>query len=187
MPRSIRDALLGRRRAAWIATLFGPSVEVHLTPFMEGRGRPGGNRARSTATVGGAFTSSVRRNFLNPMFQAFDYPDAVYGDRPPHDVERAGAGVGAAQRRARAANMAALWAKRRRLTPKCRATTTARIDRLYREAFARPPTDDEAAAAREFSSSSASCTAPTTPNDPRAWTDLCHVLFNVKEFIYIPS
>ena len=24
------------------------------------------------------------------------------------------------------------------------------------------------------------------PNDVRAWQDLCHVLFNVKEFVFIP-
>ena len=53
--------------------MYGPSVPVHLTPFMEGRGRPGG-RARSTATAGAASISNVRRNFLNPMFLAFDMP-----------------------------------------------------------------------------------------------------------------
>ena len=69
---AIRDALLavsGRLEPA----MYGPSVPVHLTSFMEGRGRPGhsgpldGDGRRSIYL-------SVRRNFLNPMFLAFDAP-----------------------------------------------------------------------------------------------------------------
>ena len=51
----------------------GPSVAPHLTPFMEGRGRPGqsgpldGDGRRSLYI-------NVRRNFLTPMFLAFDFP-----------------------------------------------------------------------------------------------------------------
>ena len=69
---AIRDALLavsGRLEP----TMYGPSVPVHLTSFMEGRGRPGqsgpldGDGRRSLYL-------NVRRNFLNPMFLAFDTP-----------------------------------------------------------------------------------------------------------------
>ena len=55
------------------SSMYGPSVPVHLTPFMEGRGRPGnsgppdGNGRRSLYL-------NVRRNFLDPMFLAFDMP-----------------------------------------------------------------------------------------------------------------
>ena len=69
---AIRDTLLavsGRLEAV----MYGPSVPVHLTSYMEGRGRPGqsgpldGNGRRSIYL-------SVRRNFLNPMLLAFDAP-----------------------------------------------------------------------------------------------------------------
>ena len=53
---AIRDAMLavsGRLDR----TMYGPSVLPHLTPFMEGRGRPG-RPARSTATAGAASTST---------------------------------------------------------------------------------------------------------------------------------
>ncbi len=69
---AIRDALLavsGRLDPA----RFGPPVMAYLTPFMVGRGRPGvsgpldGKGRRSIYLA-------VRRNFLNPMFLAFDYP-----------------------------------------------------------------------------------------------------------------
>ena len=53
--------------------MYGPSVPVHLTSYMEGRGRPG----RSGSLDGDGRRSiylSVRRNFLNPMLLAFDAP-----------------------------------------------------------------------------------------------------------------
>src|SRR5262249_14703341 len=68
----VRDAILavsGRldRR------MYGPSVPPHLTPHMAGRGRP----ASSGPLDGDGRRSiylQVRRNFLTPMFLAFDYP-----------------------------------------------------------------------------------------------------------------
>ena len=68
----IRDTLLsvsGRLEQ----TMYGPSVSPYLTPFMDGRGRP----ARSGPLDGDGRRSiylNVRRNFLNPMFLAFDVP-----------------------------------------------------------------------------------------------------------------
>ena len=69
---AIRDAMLavsGRLDPG----MFGPSVAPYLSPFMDGRGRPehsgplDGNGRRSIYL-------GVRRNFLNPMFLAFDAP-----------------------------------------------------------------------------------------------------------------
>ena len=53
--------------------MYGPGVATHSTSYMDGRGRPGhsgpidGEGRRSIYL-------SVRRNFLNPMFLAFDTP-----------------------------------------------------------------------------------------------------------------
>ena len=53
--------------------MYGPGVLPHLTEYMSGRGRPGqsgpldGDGRRSIYL-------NVRRNFLTPMFLAFDYP-----------------------------------------------------------------------------------------------------------------
>lgn len=52
--------------------LYGPSVPVHLTSFMSGRGRPAsgpldGNGRKS-------IYQAVKRNFLNPFFLTFDFP-----------------------------------------------------------------------------------------------------------------
>jgi hypothetical protein len=69
---SIRDAILALS-GRLDGTMFGPPVPIHLTEFMEGRGRPGksgpldGNGRRSIYV-------EVRRNFLSPMMRAFDTP-----------------------------------------------------------------------------------------------------------------
>src|SRR6476620_9975443 len=68
---AVRDAMLavsGRLDRA----MYGRGPLPHLTEFMVGRGRPGsgpldGDGRRSLYL-------QVRRNFLNPMFLAFDYP-----------------------------------------------------------------------------------------------------------------
>ena len=70
---SICDALLdvaGRSRSDHVRTR---GSGVHLTSFMEGRGRPpekGPAPRRRPASV----YLNVRRNFLNPMLLAFDAP-----------------------------------------------------------------------------------------------------------------
>jgi hypothetical protein len=58
-----------------------------------------------------------------------------------------------------------------------------RIDRLYRSAFSRPATPNELRAAEEFLKIQSADYGSV--NDPRSWTDLAHVLLNVKEFVYI--
>ncbi len=68
----VRDGLLavsGRLDTA----MFGPPVPVHITDFMQGRGRP-----RESGPLDGAGRRSiyqeVRRNFLEPLMLAFDRP-----------------------------------------------------------------------------------------------------------------
>ena len=68
---AIRDAMLSVSGRLDLK-MYGPPVPVHLTPFLEGRGRPAdgpldGDGRRSLYTA-------VRRNFLPPMMLAFDTP-----------------------------------------------------------------------------------------------------------------
>ncbi len=53
---------------------------------------------------------------------------------------------------------------------------------MYLEAFGRPPTSAERAAAASFLGRRPGATADAG----QAWADLAHVLFNVKEFVAIP-
>jgi len=176
----IRDALLATA-GRLDPTMYGPGVEAYLTSFMEGRGRPG----KSGPLDGDGRRSiylRVRRNFLNPMFQAFDYPTpfTTIGRRTTSNVP---AQALALLNGELVNELAAQWATR--IVSEVPSDADARIDRMYREAFARPPTDDERAAAREFLREQQAAHGATRVDDPRAWTDLCHVLFNVKEFIYV--
>ena len=58
-----------------------------------------------------------------------------------------------------------------------------RVVRMYVVAFGRPPTDEELADALAFLEEQGKQYGRA--DDARAWTDLCHVLFNVKEFIFV--
>jgi hypothetical protein len=65
----------------------------------------------------------------------------------------------------------------------------ARIDRMYREAFARGPTAEERAAAINFLAAQATRHGVTVADQPRheaTWADLAHALINTKEFIFVP-
>jgi hypothetical protein len=59
--------------------------------------------------------------------------------------------------------------------------TRARVRRMYRLAFGRPPTDHEVAAAEEFLESPDSQAVDVVTR----WGDLAHALFNTKEFIFL--
>jgi mono/diheme cytochrome c family protein/cytochrome c553 len=175
---AIRDAILavsGRLDQA----MYGPSVLPYLTPYMEGRGRP------SPGPLDGDGRRSVyinaRRNFLTPMFVAFDYPVAF------STVGRRGTSAVPAQALTLmndpfVVQQAGRWAERALAEPG--KTAEQRIDALYRAAFARPPSTDEVHGALQFLVGQSERYGGAA-DDPRAWADLCHVLINVKEFIFV--
>ncbi|MFG0333334.1 MAG: PSD1 and planctomycete cytochrome C domain-containing protein [Maioricimonas sp. JB049] len=177
---SIRDAILAVS-GRFDPTLYGPSVPVHLTPFMEGRGRPqqsgpvDGNGRRSLYI-------SVRRNFPNPLFQAFDFPT------PHSTIGRRSVSNVPAQALALMNNPLVIeesqrWG-RKLLEETPNATTADRIRRMYVAACGRPPTDTELAAGTQFIEMQAE-SYDSGPKDPRVWGDYGHVIWNVKEFIFI--
>jgi hypothetical protein len=175
---AVRDAMLavsGRldRR------MYGPGPLPYLTPFMLGRGRPSasgpldGDGRRSVYL-------NVRRNFLNPMFLAFDYPI------PFTCIGRRGVSNVPAQALTLLNNpfvvqQAQLWAKRVLAEPE--RTSKERVASLYVSAFGREPSEAELNEALAFLAEQGK--EYGKPDDPRAWADLCHVLFNVKEFIFV--
>ena len=53
---------------------------------------------------------------------------------------------------------------------------------MYVTALGRPPDEFEKRAAMTFLGEAAS----SADNDPQCWAELAHVLFNLKEFIFIP-
>jgi hypothetical protein len=165
---AIRDAML-RISGRLDRSMYGPSVLVHLTAFQEGRGRPAsgpldGDGRRSIYLA-------VRRNFLSPFLLAFDTPSpfSTVGRR---NVSNVPAQALILLNDPFVHQQAQLWAQRILAQS---ASTRERIIRMYESAFTRPPTETELAACLDF----------LTRDDPAAWADLAHVLFNVKEFIFI--
>jgi hypothetical protein len=170
---AIRDAILavsGRLDR----TVYGPTVDVYLTPFMEGRGKPA-----ASGPLDGDGRRSVyvaeRRNFLPPMMLAFDapIPFSTIGRRSVSNVP---AQALILLNDPFVTGQAKVWADRV-LGDKSLATGRQRIERMYQEAFARPPTEKEMNEAEVF--------VAGQPDERRAWADLAHVLMNVKEFIFI--
>jgi len=168
---SIRDALLfvsGQLNDS----MYGPGVKPHLTDFMAGRGRPADSGPLDGAGRRSIYLT-VRRNFLPPLFLAFDYPT------PFTTIGRRGTSNVPAQALSMMNNplvvqQAGAWAERVLAEP--HADAAGRIRAMYESAFARPPQDNELAAGLEF----------VAADDRQAWADYAHVLMNVKEFIYIP-
>jgi hypothetical protein len=179
---AIRDAVLavsGRLDAQ----MFGPPVPVHLTAFMEGRGRPGDGpldgAGRRSIYIG------IRRNFLSPMMLAFDepIPTTTIARRTSSNVP---AQALILMNDPFVVEQAQFWAKR--LLAEKTLTPQQRIARIYSEAFGRPPAEAESRAALDFVGEQGRAYTPVALNpadEEKVWADLCHVIFNVKEFIFI--
>jgi hypothetical protein len=174
---AIRDAMLSMS-GRLDQRLYGPSVLVHLTAFQEGRGRPAsgpldGDGRRSLYL-------SVRRNFLSPFLLAFDTPSpfSTVGCRTVSNVPAQSLIL---LNDPFVHQQAQLWAKRVLSQP---GSDRERIVRMYESAFTRPPTDAELTECLDFLQHKPGALATDSP-DTAAWSDLAHVLFNVKEFIFV--
>jgi Protein of unknown function (DUF1549)/Protein of unknown function (DUF1553)/Planctomycete cytochrome C len=176
---AIRDAMLavsGRLDR----TAFGPPVPVHLTPFLQGRGRPDtsgpldGNGRRSVYLA-------VRRNFLNPFLLGFDtpIPFSTVGRRQVSNVP---AQALILLNDPFVQEQAARWGETARSGP---GAPAEKVAGMYVAAFGRPPTAEESAACLKFLAEQGRRYGATADDDPRAWVDLAHTLFNAKDFIYL--
>jgi hypothetical protein len=175
---AIRDSLLALS-GRLDNTMFGPGVPPHLTPFMEGRGRPGASGPLDGAGRRSVYLA-VRRNFLNPMFLAFDYP-IPFSTIGRRSVSNVPAQALALMNDPFVLQQARLWAEHALKDAK---SPDERIANLYVTAYARSPTGKELETATAFLASQAARLGCGL-EDVRVWTDLCHVLINVKEFVFV--
>ena len=181
---AIRDSLLAVS-GHLESSMFGPSVPVHLTAFMEGRGRPGqsgpldGDGRRSIYL-------NVRRNFLDPMFLAFDMP-VPFSTMGRRNVSNVPAQALTLMNDPMIVDQARLWVTG--VIGGQDRTPRARLDRLYETAFGRRPTDDEVRQCLAFLESQQQARRQGKNRDGEAerlaWSDLGHVLINMKEFIFV--
>lgn len=179
---AIRDSML-RISGRLQTQIGGPSVPVHLTPFMQGRGRPGsgpldGNGRRSVYI-------SIRRNFLSPMMITFDTP-IPFTSIGRRNVSNVPAQSLIMLNDPLVTQLASTWAQK--VSEAEKESVEGRIALLYREAFAREPSEAELKIARNFLVTQAGEYKVDEKNllaEPRLWNDLAHALWNVKEFIFI--
>jgi hypothetical protein len=181
---AIRDAILtvsGRLEPV----MYGPSVPVYLTSFMEGRGRPAGSGPIDGAGRRSLYLN-VRRNFLSPMLLAFDSP-VPFSTMGRRNVSNVPAQALTLMNDPMIAGQARNWAKR--ILAGGNRSDRARLDELYETALGRPPTEPEARASLAFLAGAVegrSAGKETGPDQAaRSWADLCHVLINTKEFIFV--
>ena len=163
---SVRDAILAVS-GSLDKTVYGPSVQVHVSQFQDGRGKP------ASGPLDGAGRRSiyleVRRNFLTPLLLAFDYPlpTATAGRRMVSTVPAQALTL---MNNEFVAAQAGLWSERMESSyPDPRA----RLDAMFLRIFARAPEPAERDRVQTFLSADGS------------WKDLAHVLFNAKEFLFL--
>jgi hypothetical protein len=168
---AVRDAILSVS-GQLDPTLYGPSVVPYISPFQQGRGRPAsgpldGNRRRSLYT-------QIRRNFLPPLFIAFDYPApaSTVGNRgatavPSQALMLLNNEFVHQQVKAAAQSLTSL------------PTLEARVDELYWRAFGRAASAEEQQRIARF--------AADQQNRPEVdvLADVVHVVLNHPEFVYV--
>lgn len=178
----IRDSILALS-GQLDRTMFGPSVPVHVTSFMQGRGRP-----RKSGPLDGDGRRSlylqVRRNFLSPFMLAFDTP-IPFNTMGRRNTSNVPAQALILMNDPFVVQQAAHWASS---LPVDRQSPAEVIEQMYLSAFTRPPTSDERSQALAFlqqQSEELGYDGPADQLDHQAWADLAHVLWNVKEFVYL--
>jgi hypothetical protein len=177
---AIRDAMLtvsGRldRR------MFGPGVPLHPSQFVEARGLrsergPLDGEGRRSLYV------AARRNFLPMMMTAFDTPTpfTTVGRR---NVSNVPGQMLFLMNDPFVHQQAEVWAKRM-LAEMPDASTEERIRWLFLSAYSREPSATEIARCRTTLREVGSDSDPDArPLD--SWTEVCHALFGVKEFMYV--
>jgi cytochrome c553 len=167
---AIRDAMLsvsGRLDPK----MYGPGVLIHLTPFLDGRGKPGSGPVDGDGRR--SIYMAIRRNFLSPFLLAFDtpIPFSTVGRRQVSNVPGQSLIL---LNDPLVHEQADRWAKRV-LAEK--GTTAERIERMYLTAYGRRPTADETKTCAEF--------VAGKEQDAKAWGELAHTLCNVKEFVFV--
>lgn len=174
---AIRDAMLavaGRLNDK----MYGPGVLPHLTPFMEGRGRP--RSGPLDAEGRRSLYISVRRNFLTPMLLVFDYPTpfTAIGSRGTTNVPAQALTL---LNDPFVIQQADRWGQR---IAKEQGTATDHIQRMYLKALGRAATKQEVTSTlaylREITNTAEGEAIPT-----EGWQELAHVLMNMKEFIFL--
>ena len=159
----------------------GKPIPTYLDEFVVGRGRPGGGPLDGAGRR--ALYTSVRRNFLPTLMLAFDFP-APFNTKGKRDITNVPAQSLALMNDKLIYEQSKIWSQRI-LKEMPSATPQERFVRMFEEAFTRPPESHEVSilmgslpALMELHGGD--------QNSPGLWQDLCHSLFSMNDFIYLP-
>ena len=173
----VRDAILtvsGRLDRK----LFGSPVPVHLTAFMQGRGRP-----RSNGPVDGngrrSIYMAVNRNFLSPFMLAFDVPAPV-STTGKRTVSNVPAQALIMLNKEFVSQQARVWAEK--LLAARPKNNVDLLSGAWFELFGRTPEPAELRPLLDFAGESS---AQEGLMQLETLKEICHVLLNSKEFLFL--
>ena len=180
---AIRDAMLAAS-GELKQTMYGKPVPVHITSFMNGRGKPDtsgpidGDKRRSIYI-------EVRRNFLDPVMSTFDRPNpaTAYGRRTVTNVPAQSLIL---LNDPFVIQEATVMAKNLLSTKQNQFSD--RVNWVYQRSLARNASDDEVADAQQYMKQLKDTyfSKGVKGNlEMLVWKDYIHSIFNLKEFIYL--
>jgi hypothetical protein len=185
---AIRDQVLAVSGRLDVGRMYGPGVEIFLTPYMDTYADHYGRPQTSGPLDGDGRRSlyvMVRRNFLTPMLVAFDAPPPLKTEGR-RTVSNVPAQALIMMNDPFIAEQSKRWAAR--VLARADLDAPGRIRHMYLQAYSRPPTEEELAIALGFverQGAELGVAEGERATDPRVWADLAHVLMNVKEFIFL--
>jgi len=173
---TIRDSMLAVS-GLLNTKMGGPGV---FPPLPEGLVTRGGWKKieDQPETVRRSVYTFVRRNTRYPMFEAFDMPDTH------ESCGRRSNTVSSSQALQLMNNEQVLdWARglAARVSNDQGLTTASKVERAYRFAYSRPPLAEEVDASLRFLDRQSSLAG----SPEAAFVDLCHMLLNANEFLYL--
>ena len=172
---SVRDSLLSLS-GLLDRSLEGPSVPVHLTDFLQGRGRPG-----QSGPIDGAGRRSlylaVRRNFLIPMMTTFDAP-TPFSSMGRRNVSNVPAQSLMLLNDPMVHELAKRWSEQLLLE---QLSDRQRWEKMATVALTRPPSEGETEAVLRFLDAQRKA---GDVDEKDLWQQVAHVLFNMKGTLF---
>ncbi|MEM9282776.1 MAG: PSD1 and planctomycete cytochrome C domain-containing protein [Verrucomicrobiota bacterium] len=154
---------------------YGPSIPTHRTDFMTGRG------GRDSGPLDGAGRRSiygaVYRNFLSPFMLTFDVP-SPFGPKGRRSVSNVPAQALVLMNDPFVAEQSEKWGARVAEMP---GEPLEKVSLMFQEGLSREPSAMELERVASFFESETAAGMEA----PEAWAHVGHIVFNMKEFIFI--